>query len=658
MTIVETLSVEAVLGDKGVFAQNNPKFQARKEQLSMAAAVAKAIENNANSLIEAGTGVGKTFAYLVPAILSGKQVVISTGTKNLQDQLFKKDIPIVTRTLGIHPQTALLKGRNNYLCEYRLESTLSSGRLPDPVAVKHLSMVNKWRNNTLSGDLTELKPLPDNSPVISYVTSTADNCLGQECPFIDKCFVAAAREKARKAKVLVVNHHLLLADLVLKSDGFGELLPDTDIFIVDEAHHLTKTAYQFYGNYLSSRQINELCQEVELQYRTEVTDSKDLMLDAQRLSKAAKDFRLALGEYDNKSEWAPDKEILKAFNNLTQKITRLFEVVKVNSARTKVLESCFERLNQYKHFISQFEQKPDGSFDFINWYETIKSGFILHSTPINIGELFQQSRQRYSQSSWVMTSATLTVNNSFDHFIRTLNWKNIETLMLPSSFDYQNQALLYLPRDLPSPSDEYHIKAMIDAVLPLLRITRGRSFLLFTSHKALQKAAEIFDDYKEFNYFVQGQSSKEELLNQFVQSDDAILLATGSFWEGVDVSGDNLVMVIIDKLPFASPDDPLLNAKINQCRKNKGNPFMEIQLPDAILSLKQGVGRLIRSVEDRGVVCITDPRLIGKHYGKQFLDSLPNFKRTRESQLVEEFLTDIMSVSTSSDENENNQDKS
>ena len=269
--------VDKLLSDSGAFAKANPGFRARSEQKAMALAVNSAINKRENLLVEAGTGVGKTFAYLIPAILSEQQVVVSTGTKNLQNQLFKRDLPAVLKVLEISPPIALLKGRNNYLCEYRLESTLASARLPDPLTVKHLTLVNRWRDKTLSGDLGELSPLPDNSPVLPYVTSTAENCLGQDCPFIEKCFLAAAREKARKSKILVVNHHLLLADLVLKEDGFGELLPDTDIFLIDEAHHLAKTAYQFYGDSISSRQINELCRELELEYRTQVTDSRDLM---------------------------------------------------------------------------------------------------------------------------------------------------------------------------------------------------------------------------------------------------------------------------------------------------------------------------------------------------------------------------------------------
>ena len=382
--IVTEEDIAKILGDSGPFAKNNPNFKARQEQQTMAMAVNRAISNSSNLLVEAGTGVGKTFAYLVPALLSEQQVVISTGTKNLQDQLFKRDLPALLKTLEISPQTALLKGRNNYLCEYRLETTLASGRLPDPRAVKHLGLVNVWRDKTTSGDLAELSPLPEDSPVYPYVTSTAENCLGQDCPFFDKCFLAAAREKARKAKVLVVNHHLLLADLVLKEDGFGELLPDTDVFIIDEAHHLAKTAYQFYGSSISSRQINELCKEVELEYRTKVTDSRDLMLQAQRLAKQAKNFRLALPEYDTREDWKPSTYLDKELLELSNEINKLFDVVKVNSTRSKVLESCFERLLTMRETISQFTLGGASEDARINWFETIKSGFRLHTTPLDV----------------------------------------------------------------------------------------------------------------------------------------------------------------------------------------------------------------------------------------------------------------------------------
>ena len=644
--IVTEEEIANILGDTGPFAQNNPNFKARQEQQTMAIAVNRAISNSSNLLVEAGTGVGKTFAYLVPALLSEQQVVISTGTKNLQDQLYKRDLPALLKTLSINPQTALLKGRNNYLCEYRLESTLASGRLPDPRAVKHLAMVNNWRDKTTSGDLAELSPLPEDSPVYPYVTSTAENCLGQDCPFFDKCFLAAAREKARKAKVLVVNHHLLLADLVLKEDGFGELLPDTDVFIVDEAHHLTKTAYQFYGNSVSSRQINELCKEVELEYRTKVTDSRDLMLEAQRLAKQAKEFRLELPDYDIKEDWKPTPNLVKALDELVIKINGLYEVVKVNSTRSKVLESCFERLVSMRQTISLFALDSASEETRINWLETIKSGFRLHTTPLDVANLFQQSRQRYADSSWIMTSATLSVNQSFEHYVDALGWQAVETLNLASSFDYQKQSLLYVPRSLPSPRAPNHTQKVVESVTPLIAKAGGRAFVLFTSHRALKIGAEAFQESGLFDCLVQGEASKADLIERFENSDNTVLLATGSFWEGVDVAGDNLILVVIDKLPFAPPDDPILNAKISRCRQNGGNPFLELQIPDAVLSLKQGCGRLIRSVSDRGIICICDPRLVGKPYGEIFLNSLPSMRRTRDVALVSEFLTDIIATTS------------
>ncbi|TQV85785.1 ATP-dependent DNA helicase [Aliikangiella coralliicola] len=660
--------INELLGNEGPFAKVRKNFKARSEQQTMSVAVNQAIQNQDNLIVEAGTGVGKTFAYLLPALLSEKQVVISTGTKNLQDQLFKRDLPTIMKVLQISPLTALLKGRSNYLCEYRLESTLASGRLPDPKAVKHLGMVNRWRDKTLSGDLSELSALPENSPVISYVTSTADNCLGQECPFIEKCFLAAAREKARKAKVLVVNHHLLLADLVLKEDGFGELLPDTDVFIVDEAHHLSRTAYQFYGDSISSRQIADLCREVELEYRTQVTDCRDLMLEAQRLNNEAKEFRLALPVFDTKEDWKPEPRIVDAVKKLSLKINSLYEIVKVNSTRTKTLESCFERLIGFRHTIEQFMAQTTGATSGqrgarrsentsddvaestavkprINWYETMKSGFRLNTTPLDVDELFQQSRQRYANSSWIMTSATLSVDDSFDHYVQSLGWDDVKNLILPSSFDYENQSLLYVPRGLPSIRQSNRTQVIIDTILPLLQHATGRAFVLFTSHRALKEGAEALREMALFNCLVQGEASKEELLNQFHDLENAVLLATGSFWEGIDVAGDNLILVVIDKLPFAPPDDPILNAKIRQSRQQGGNPFFELQIPEAVLSLKQGCGRLIRSVEDRGVVCICDPRIVGKNYGEVFLNSLPAMRRTRDQQLVTQFLTDIILTS-------------
>lgn len=631
------------LSDDGEFALANPNFKSRDVQQQMAVAVNEAIQTESNLVIEAGTGVGKTFAYLLPALLSEKQVVVSTGTKNLQDQLFKRDLPTILKILQLNPQTALLKGRNNYLCLYRLENTLATGRLPDPKAVKHLGIVNRWRDKTLTGDLGDLSVLPENSSVIPLVTSTAENCLSQDCPFIDECYLSAARERARKAKVLVVNHHLLLADLVLKEDGFGELLPDTDIFIIDEAHHLGKTAYHFYGNTITSRQVSELCKEVELEYRTQVTDSRDLLLDSERLAKQVKEFRMALPDYDIKEEWQKDHSRQEAVNELLSKINVLIEVVKVNSTRTKVLESCFERLLGFRSTLEEFTSSKNLDKSRVNWYETNRGSFRLNTTPLDVAELFQASRARYAKSSWIMTSATLTVNNQFDHYIAELGWQGVTQKHLPSSFDYQKQSYLYVPRNLPSPSHVNHTHSVVEASLPLLKVTHGRAFLLFTSHRALKIAAEKLRDYDTFNCLVQGEASKEELLQRFVDEDNSVLIATGSFWEGVDVSGYNLALVVIDKLPFASPDDPILNAKISRCKQNRGNPFYELQIPDAVLTLKQGVGRLIRSVNDKGVVCICDPRLVGKDYGGLFVNSLPDMKRTRDQQTVIDFLTDYLS---------------
>lgn len=630
------------LGDSGEFARQIPNFKPRSIQQTMAVKVNEAIQSGGNLIVEAGTGVGKTFAYLLPALLADKQVVISTGTKNLQDQLFKRDLPKILSLLSLNPQTALLKGRNNYLCLYRLENTLASGKLPDPQAVKQLTVVNRWRNKTLSGDLNDLPSLSENASVIPYVTSTAENCLGQECPFIDECYLAAARERARKAKVLVVNHHILLADLVLKEDGFGELLPDTDIFIIDEAHHLAKTAYQFYGDSITSRQISDLCKEVELEYRTQVTDCRDLLLEAERLEKQSKEFRLNLPNFDIKEEWANSPSQVEQIDELLLKINNLYEVVKVNSSRTKVLESCVERLLTFKQTLQGFQQQASQHPGRINWYETLRNGFRLNSTPLDVSELFQTSRGRYEKSSWIMTSATLSVDQSFEHYVKELGWSDALQECLPSAFDYQKQALLYVPRALPSPNHKQHTRRLIESVLPLIQESEGRTFLLFTSHRALKIAAEFMQDLSAFNCLVQGDASKDALLNRFVTEENSVLIATGSFWEGVDVSGLALSLVVIDKLPFAPPDDPVLNAKIRRCREEQGNPFYELQIPDAILTLKQGVGRLIRSVHDKGVVCIGDPRLVGKDYGGLFLNSLPDMRRTREETVATQFLADYI----------------
>jgi ATP-dependent DNA helicase DinG len=628
--------------DKGCFFQHDPTFEPRSVQKSMAIAVNQAIQSNEHLLIEAGTGVGKTFAYLLPAILSKKKLVISTGTKNLQEQLFKRDVPYVLNVLKQTPKIAILKGRKNYLCHYRLENALTSGYLPGVKSTQQLSFVHDWKNKTLSGDLDDLDDLPENTKLIPYITSNVDNCLAQECPFIRECYLFLAREKAKKADILIINHHLLLADLVLKEDGFGELLPETDIFIIDEAHHLPEIAYDFYSESLTSYQLIDICKMIELEYRTKVTDCRDLLSASERVTKAMNIFRLTLPPFDSKEEWNNAKVRDKiasqeALDDLFKKMEILLNVLKINRSRTQVIDACFKRIEKCCLILKRFVQKSIEETE-INWYETHHTRFRLNSTPLDIAQLFQKSRMAHNQSSWIMTSATLSVHQTFSHYSRSLGWKDLKALELPSIFDYKQQCLLYVPRYLPSPQENEYTQKMMKHILPLLIKNSGRAFLLLTSHKALQEAAKYLREHPHFTCLVQGDENKTLLLKRFIHEKNAVLIATGSFWEGIDVKGKDLSLVIIDKLPFTSPDDPILNAKMRKAKQDGKHPFFDLQMPSAVLALKQGVGRLIRSIHDKGVICICDPRLVGKAYSQTFIQSLPPMKRTRNMHTVFDFL--------------------
>jgi len=631
------------LSDKGALSKTISEFSPRKEQIDMCVEVATSIQEKNTLIVEAGTGVGKTFAYLVPALLSGGTVIVSTATKNLQEQLFNKDLPLLIKALGLAVKVALLKGRNNYLCPYRLQQTLAHGRLPDAQAARDLAKIQRWWEKSVDGDLSAVKSLSEDASIKPLVTSTTDNCLGQDCPEVESCPVLKAREKARNAQVVIVNHHLLFADLVLKEDGFGELLPEPDTIIVDEAHNLVDTAYQFYGQSLSSRMIADLCKEVELAYRTQVPDCRELLLSAQRCDKASRDFRLCLPDYDTRQAWGHSLSKQEEFLNLSQYINELAELLKVNSSRTKELELLFARACSARQLLGEL-QSDEGDYHKVSWFETFRSGFRLSSTPLEVSQLFEQSRSRYANAAWILTSATLSVNNSFRHFQQALAWHSAKCLTLPSSFDYAKNALLYVPRMSNSVNSKGHTKEVVECILPLLYQTGGRALLLFTSHRALQQAANECEDNTDFTWLVQGKLGKSQIIKAFSEEPRAVILATGSFWEGVDLAGNQLVLVVIDKLPFAAPDDPLLKARVDNCRQQGENPFLSIQLPQAILSLKQGVGRLIRRHSDRGIICICDGRLVGKSYANDFLTSLPPLARTRDIMRVETFIKTLSEI--------------
>ena len=625
-----------VFAEAGLLAQKVAGYQPRLAQQEMAEAVGRAIASGGTLIAEAGTGTGKTFAYLIPVLLSGKRAIISTGTKNLQDQLFRKDLPVVLEALSLPLQAALLKGRNNYLCLYRLENALGFQAGHGPTEAIQMEVIKRWARTTREGDIAEVTEVPEASALWPAVTSTVDNCLGQDCPRFNDCLLVKARRKAQDAEVVVVNHHLLWADWALKSDGFGELLPDAEVIVVDEAHQFAETASQFLGIAVTSRQFNELANDIVVEQLKDARDQPELARMAELLENATAEFRLALGLESRRDAWHAEQEsaVLHKLEALREHLQSLALALRTASVRGKGLESCWKRCEELDALVSGFIRNETG--EAVRWFETHKRGFSLNRTPLEIGDAFSQFH-RSRPAAWIFTSATLSVSQRFDHFAEALGLREAETRSWESPFDYPQQSLLYVPERLPEPAAPGYTAAVVQAAIPVLRASQGRAFFLFTSLQAMQQAAALLAKSIDYPLFVQGSQPKAALLEAFRQAGNGVLLGAASFWEGVDVRGPALSCVIIDKLPFASPGDPVLSARLDALKRKGHSPFGSYQLPAAVIALKQGVGRLIRSSEDRGVLMICDPRLISRPYGKVFLKSLPPMRRTRLLSRVETF---------------------
>ena len=621
-----------VLCADGTLARELPGFEFRIQQLGMAEAVAESIDDGGLLLTEAGTGTGKTFAYLVPALLSGRKIVISTGTRNLQDQLFLRDLPRIREALGLAVKIALLKGRSNYLCPHRLETAEGDPRGHTATTAGLLARIREWAARTRRGDVAELAGIPEDSPVWPLVTSTTDNCLGSDCPVLDRCYLAEARRQAQEADLVVVNHHLLCADFALKEEGFGELLPTADCFIVDEAHQLPDVANQFFGITLSARQLQELVRDTETEYRAVAGDLPSLIEATTALDKRVRDFRLLFGLDDRRGAWAElavRPELIDALAQLQDALGTVSRHLQPLEGRSTGLDACVSRAGTLATLFERvMSDDPDG-VPSVRWFETTRLGFRLSRTPLDISEPFRAQMERHG-AGWIFTSATLAVGESFAHFQSQLGLDDARTAHWDSPFDYPKQALWYVPRGLPEPRSPEYTAAVVEHAVPVIEASAGRAFMLFTSHRALQEAARLIEGRISFPILVQGTAPRTELLERFRESGNAVLLGAGSFWEGVDVAGEALSCVIIDKLPFASPGDPVLQARLDAIRGRGGNPFMEYQVPQAVIALKQGAGRLIRTREDRGVLMTCDPRMLSKSYGRVFLGAMPPFGRTRD----------------------------
>lgn len=634
--------VRVLLGDEGPLADAVPGFQAREEQQALAEGVQRALDNAGTLIAEAGTGIGKTYAYLLPALLSGRRVIISTGTRTLQDQLYHKDLPVVRAALDLPVRTALLKGRSNYLCLYRLDHAEVDPRFDRPQLAEELQHIRQWAATTRIGDIAELAAVPADRSVWSRATSTVDNCLGQDCPVYGDCHLMEARRRAQEADLVVVNHHLLMADMALKEAGHGEVLPGADAYILDEAHQLPDVAAQFFGLSLSSRQFLDLARDTIAEYLREAGDQPEVPEAVDALRKAVLDFRLSMGQRVRRAAWATiarESAVQDGLHGLEERLYTLIQTLEPLVPRGKGLEACHRRAGELREALDTF-QRGDTE-DSAQWFETHTQAFMLRLTPLDVGRQFQGQMQRHP-GTWVFTSATLSVNRDFAHFRQRMGLPDeADTLRLESPFDYANNALLFVPSGLPEPNAPTYNTAFLEQALEVVKASRGRAFLLFTSYRALNEAADWLREHTDFPLLVQGESTQHALLDRFRESGNAVLLGTASFWEGVDVKGEALTAVCIDRLPFASPADPVTEARITHLRRNGGNPFRDYQLPQAVITLRQGVGRLIRDHADQGVLMIGDPRMLGRSYGRQFLNSLPPMSRTRDLSVVRTFLETV-----------------
>jgi len=633
-------SLEEVFAPQGALAAAIPGYRERADQLAMAKAIGEAIESTGVLVAEAGTGTGKTFAYLVPALVAGGKVIVSTGTKTLQDQLFDRDLPAVRAALACGASAALLKGRANYVCLYRLRRAVSEGRAATREEAAQLQRIERFAATSVTGDRADLADVPEDAPTWAQATSTRDNCLGQGCPDYTDCFVMRARRNALAADVVVINHHLFFADVVLRDEGVAELLPACNTLIFDEAHQLPETARLFFGESLSTSQLLELSRDARAELRAAGGGSPELEALANRFERAARDLRLALGDAPVRLAWPQALRVTGFADTLIKlksSLKMLDAALAAQAERSEGLGTCARRAANAFAVLARLTDTDAG--EDVRWAETFGQAVQLHVTPLHSGELFRRQMDDHPRA-WIFTSATLAVGEDFGHFTRELGVPEARTARWESPFRFAEQALLYLPTGLPpDPNDPAFTDAVVEAAFPVLEASGGRAFLLFTTLRALRRAHDLLRNRLEFPLLVQGTGSRSELLARFRQLGNAVLLGSASFWEGVDVRGEALSLVVIDKLPFAPPDDPVLAARIDALKNAGRNPFQELQLPQAVLQLKQGAGRLIRDEADRGVLMLCDPRLTSRAYGARILASLPPMKPTRSLEEVRRFFT-------------------
>ncbi|MGH8678969.1 MAG: ATP-dependent DNA helicase [Burkholderiales bacterium] len=634
-TEIMSLFLDEFFSERGPLAKKIAGYRLRPQQVEMAIAVAMAINARSALIVEAGTGTGKTFAYLVSALSDGGKVIISTGTKTLQDQLFHRDIPTVRKALAAPVTVALLKGRANYVCHYHLEQAKIQGRFLSRDDVVYLARIESFARTSNTGDRSDLAEVPEEASIWPMVTSTRENCLGGNCPYHKQCFVLEARKQAMEADVVVVNHHLFFADVMLRDEGVAELLPACNTVVFDEAHQLPDTASLFFGDSVSTNQMIELARDTRIEAAAGAKESQDLPTATQAVEKAARDLRLQFPKEPGRQPYASlaaRSEFRAALDEAQRKLDVVVSLLEAHADRSEGLHHCWERALSMTDRLSRWRDEDDP--DRVRWVEVFATAVHLNCTPLSVAEIFRRQISG-NPRAWIFTSATLSVRGDFSHYQREMGLESAATASWESPFDYSSQALLFVPDGLPDPNSSGYTQKVVETALPVIEAAQGRTFFLFTSLKAMREAREFMAIEMqrmgmEYPLLMQGEGSRSELLERFRRLGNAVLLGSASFWEGVDVRGEALSLVIIDRLPFAPPDDPVLAARIEKLNSEGRNAFMEYQVPEAVIALKQGAGRLIRDQTDYGVLMICDPRLLSKSYGRRIWQSLPPMRRTRE----------------------------
>ncbi|MCL2345854.1 MAG: ATP-dependent DNA helicase [Desulfobulbus sp.] len=639
------LSLSEIFSPAGPLAGAIDGYRVRQQQVEMAERIAAAIDRCSVFIAEAGTGTGKTFAYLVPALRSNGKVIVSTGTKTLQDQLFNKDLPMVREALKAPVKIALLKGRANYVCPYHLEQALADGRFLSREEAADARRIAVFAKVTKTGDKAECLEVNESSPVWNHVASTRENCLGQDCPNYKDCFVMQARREAMAADLVVVNHHLFFADVMLRDEGMAELLPACNTVIFDEAHQLPEVATLFFGDSVSTAQVVDLARDARAEGLTHARDCTQLQTAARQLEKAAKDLRLAVGIDTGRFSWGPlqeKPEFAPALKALEDEVTAFAALLETQAERAEGLEKCWQRAGDLAQALAAW--RNPGEDGTVRWAEAFTHSLQLNTTPLDVAEIFQKQMGGHPRA-WIFTSATLAVQGKFHHYCAELGLGEPESACWQSPFDFASQAVLYAPLGMPEPNSYGYTEAVVEAAFPAVLAAGGGAFFLCTSLRAMRRTHELLQERLaeagvDMPLLLQGEGGKNELLRRFRHLGNAILVGSQSFWEGVDVRGEALSLVVIDKIPFAPPDDPVLAARIEQMQRQGRNAFMEYQLPRAVINVKQGAGRLIRDEQDRGVLMICDPRLLSKPYGRRVWQSLPPMKRTKELAEVLNFFAE------------------